>query len=244
MVHGGLGGAVGEGVEGRRLQPVDGADVDHPGRDVRGRLAQQGQELLGQEEDALDVGVHHLVPAHLGEGLDGRAPGGAGVVHQDVELVLLLRQPGGEGLDAAHLGQVGRQRDAGPAIGRSQSLSGGVADIGLARGDVDLGARGQEARGDHLANAARAAGDQGDLAPDGKDVVEARGHVSLPGVRPGWIPPGEMTSRRPFGSGMLVRGESRKGSDPGGQSGLQAGLQGIPEAEIRWKPSGTGGPPA
>ena len=241
MVHGGLGGAVGEGVEGRRLQAVDGPDVDHPRRGPLGRrLAQQGQELLGQEEDALDVGVHHLVPAHLGEGLDGRAPGGAGVVHQDVELVLFRRQAGGKGLDAAHLREVGRQGDAGPAIGLGQALGGGVADVRLARGDVDLGARCQEARSDHLADAARTAGDQGDLAPDGKDIVEAHGHVSLPGMRPGRIPPGQMSPRSPSGRGMLVRGESRIGSELGGQSGLQ----GIPDAEIRRKLSGTGGPPA
>src|SRR3546814_11876646 len=40
---------------------------------------------LGQEEGGLDVDVHHLVPARLGETLERFAPRGAGIVDEDVE---------------------------------------------------------------------------------------------------------------------------------------------------------------
>ena len=59
------------------------------GRRATPRL-QQPVQRLRQEERRLDVEVHDLVPAAFREFLERHAPGGAGVVDQDVELVLML----------------------------------------------------------------------------------------------------------------------------------------------------------
>src|SRR4051812_803127 len=91
------------------------------------------------------------------------APGGAGVVDEDVERRLVLGVRRDQRLHALRIGNVGRQRHAG-AEGR-QLTRRGVARLGLARGDVNgARARLQEAGGDHAADAARAAGDEGSAA--------------------------------------------------------------------------------
>ena len=54
-------------------------------------------------------------------------------------------------------------------------MTGGGAGVGLARADVHLGTVGEEARRDHLADAARATGDEGDLVADGEQMLDVHG---------------------------------------------------------------------
>src|SRR5690606_21482031 len=103
-----------------------------------------------------------------------RAPGGAGVVDQDIELRLQAGQALGQRLHALHRRDVLRQGDANAAVLRELGRR-LVAGARLARGDVDLRALGDEAGGDHLADAARAAGDQGDAALQREEIGEHSG---------------------------------------------------------------------
>ena len=66
--------------------------------------------------------------------------------------------------------QVARERDAGAEL--RQLLGGGGHGGFLAGDDVHLGAGQDEALGEHLADAARPAGDDGDLAVDGEQLVD------------------------------------------------------------------------
>ena len=126
-----------------------------------GRRFQCAVQGLGQEEGRLQVQVDHLVPAALGEFVEVCAPGGPGVVEQDVELIFLGQIGGGQRLDAIQGRHILRQGDA---LG-SQLFRRLQAGRSLARRDVDLGRPGFEVSlGDHFADAARAAGDQSHLA--------------------------------------------------------------------------------
>ena len=103
---------------------VDRGDVDDLGRPlVRGRGAQRLRQRLGQEEQRLDVEVHHLVPAALREFVELRAPCRAGIVDEDVELRLALDDFGGELVAALDRRNVDRQRDAFAVILRRSVLS-------------------------------------------------------------------------------------------------------------------------
>jgi hypothetical protein len=86
LVHGRLARRVRVRLEQGHRDPVDGPDVDDPGRLVggAGRLEERHQEL-GQVEDALDVQRQHLFEGGLVELGQRGAPGGAGVVDQDVQ---------------------------------------------------------------------------------------------------------------------------------------------------------------
>src|SRR6266536_1493102 len=86
LVHAGLARRVGVGGELRHPQPVDAADIDHSGGIVRGscRLKQR-QERPREAERRLEVEVESPVPGRGRELLQGRAPGGAGVVDQDMD---------------------------------------------------------------------------------------------------------------------------------------------------------------
>ena len=131
----GLARGVGVGLQRVDRDAVDRGDVDHLG----GALARSGLQVfvqsLGEEERRLHVQVHHLVPAALGEGLEGLAPGGAGVVHQDVQGGFAACDLRGQRAAAFHGGHVQRQRDAGAQAGELGRRL--VAGRGLARGDVD-----------------------------------------------------------------------------------------------------------
>src|SRR5213079_1683584 len=65
-----------------------------------------------------------------------------------------------------------------------------VAHLGLARGDVDLGAGLDEAARDHEPDAARAAGHEGDLAVDGEEVRHRRHHAAAARGREGPVASG------------------------------------------------------
>ena len=86
MVHGGLARGVGIALELGDAKPVDGADVDDARRIARPTaLLQQREKRLGEVEDRLDVDRQHLVPGRLRVLGERGAPGGAGIVHEDVQ---------------------------------------------------------------------------------------------------------------------------------------------------------------
>jgi hypothetical protein len=148
---------------------------------VRGRRAQRFRQRLGQEEQRLDVEVHHLVPAAFGEFVELRAPGRAGIVDEDVELRLQLDDFGGELVAAFDGRDVDRQRDAFAVIGGGEFFRGRFAGAGLARGDVDLRRALREKTGrDHLADAARAARHQRDAAFSENRSLNMRSSIALP----------------------------------------------------------------
>jgi hypothetical protein len=93
--------------------------------------------------------------------------------HAVPALLTRISSFGCQHVDAGHARDIDRQCDAFAAIFRGQFLRGRFAGSGLARGDVDLRrALGEETAGDHLADAARAAGHQGDAALERKQVLE------------------------------------------------------------------------
>ena len=182
----GLRGRVAEVVAHRNTDAVDRADHDDATRVLRGGVALQlGQQFLGQHERRLDVDVHHLVEALFGELAERSAPGGAGVVDQDVDGVGVLAQRGDEGCEPRLVRHVGRDRGARRgARHRVEFGCRGVACLGLARGDEHVHAIGHEAGGDHVADAARAAGHDGGLAGEAEqagevEVVGSGGTVGL-----------------------------------------------------------------
>ena len=81
-----------------------------------------------------------------------------------------------EALHTLEFGKIGRQRNALAAVGLAQPLGGRLAHIGFAGRDIDLSALGQEASGNHFANAARAARHQRSFALDRKEVIEVVSH--------------------------------------------------------------------
>ena len=95
-------------------------------------------------------------------------PGRAGVVDQDVQLVLALAHLGGQPPALLLAGEVGGDGDDLPV--RRQLGDGGVAGLGLAGADVDARAGLQQAARHHQADAAGAAGDDGDLAGEVEQV--------------------------------------------------------------------------
>ncbi|MCY1282394.1 hypothetical protein D9M70_312320 [compost metagenome] len=162
---------VGIGLFAERGDPRHRADVDDPRRALLAAgLAQQRQQLLDAVEHRRDVQLHALLPARHRIAFQRRAPGGAGVVDQDVQLADLSRQLRRQGLHPGFAGQVGGDP---VAFAQGAQLGGGLrAGLGIAGADIDPGAGLDETLGDHLADAAGAAGDQGGTAFQG----EVRGH--------------------------------------------------------------------
>ena len=135
---------------------------------------------LAQQKVAAHVQVHHLVPGFYGVVFGGRAPGGAGVVDQNVHIAHALQGFVGQAVDFAFLGAVGGN-PAGVNAGGLQ-LGGGLFQVsGLARAEHDLGTGFAQGVGHLQAQAARAAGDQCGLAGQVKQLLDgACGHgVSL-----------------------------------------------------------------
>ena len=131
-------------------------------------LLEQRQERAREMEDRLDVGREDLVPRAVRILAERCAPVRAGVVDEDMERRLLLRDLLGELAGAGFGADVGRCRDARAALrelGRDP-----IADVLLARRDVDFGARLDEAARDHQADAPRAAGHEGGLSCDREQV--------------------------------------------------------------------------
>jgi len=143
---------------------------------IRAGSLEQRQQLLGEEEGRAQVDVQHQVPVGDGHGREAAGRVGAGVIHQQVQPGFVgperLREP----LRTLRIGQVRAEADAGSADGGDDLFGRLAGAAGIAAGDVGLHAPLDEARRDHPADAARAPGDQGDLAGD----VEKRvGHACL-----------------------------------------------------------------
>src|SRR5690606_40740898 len=106
---------------------------------------------------------------------EGRLVHGPCVVDEDMEGLLPLLKRRRQGVDAVEGGEISHQGQAG-AEGRQLGGDPG-AGLGIAADDVGPGAVGHQAPGDHVADAAGAAGDQGDPTFDGKQI--AHGTSSL-----------------------------------------------------------------
>lgn len=131
MMDGGFAGAVGEVVDLGNFDAVDAADVDDTGGVVsRATVFEQGQEHLREEENAFDVDVHGAVVSVFGEFIEGFAPGGAGVVDEDVEGVFVFFDAVDEGFPTFFVGEVGGDGDAFADFG--EFFGYGVADFGFA----------------------------------------------------------------------------------------------------------------
>src|ERR1700761_5335104 len=160
LVQPGLGRGVGVGRHRRDLEAVDAADVDDPGRVVgRARRLQQRQERPDQEERRLEVQVDQLVPGRLGVLLERGAPGGAGVVDQDVHPGLGLAHHLGQPPALGFGGQVGGHRDHPAEL--LELVDGLLPRPGLARAEVDRRAGLEQTAGHHQPDAAGPAGDHG-----------------------------------------------------------------------------------
>ena len=159
-----------------------------------GAAAALGDHLLGRdlraEEGALQVDRHHLLVLRLGGVEDRRAGLDAGVVDHHVEPAERLDRLVDEPLQVLDLADVGLHADG--LVAELRDLAFEVLGR-LLVGDVvddDVGALAGEGEGDGLADAAVAAGDDGDLA--------LQCHVVPPaGSRRERAP---RTTRRPYGA--------------------------------------------
>lgn len=159
MVQSRLGRAVSIVVDDGDPDAVDTADVDDPrGVTVGAGGGEEGQAELAEGEGALEVEGEDLGPRRVRVLVDAGAPGGAGVVDQDVQAL------GFEGFDAGdevlaglELLEVGGDRDgdggAGAGGDRGELGDGLVEGLGVAAGEVDFCAVGDEAFRDHPADA-------------------------------------------------------------------------------------------
>lgn len=153
VMHGGFAGAVGKVVYFGDFDTVDAADVNDAGGIVGGgAVFEQGHEHLGKEEDAFHVDVHGTVVAVFGKVVEGFAPGGSGVVDEDIEGVFVFFDAVDEGFPAFFVGEVCGNRDAFADF--REFFGYGVADFGFARGDVYFCAVLHVTQGDHESDAA------------------------------------------------------------------------------------------
>jgi hypothetical protein len=128
---------------------------------------------LREHEEAAHVQVHHFVPGLELVVLGRRAPGGAGVVDEDVDAAEALHRGGDHAL--AFFGQRGIGGDPAGIDAARVKMSRGLREvIGLARAQHDAGAGLAEAFGDLQAEAARAASDEGRLAFQVEEFVDVR----------------------------------------------------------------------
>lgn len=108
---GSLGGRVAVGAvaaQGADAEAGDrGGDDDARGVADGAALLQQGRELADGVEDAADVEVHDLGERLVRVLVKGRAPGGAGVGEEDVDVVGVLAHLGEQVLDAGEVRRVG-----------------------------------------------------------------------------------------------------------------------------------------
>ncbi|MDT4846503.1 hypothetical protein FQZ97_805270 [compost metagenome] len=145
----------------------DRADIDHPRRVVRrAGLAQQRQQLLDAAEHRGHVELHDFFPTLGWVAFQRRAPGGASVVDQDIQLADFSRQLGGQRLHAFFAGQVGGDAMAGS---EGREFAGGLrTGLAVTGAQVNRGAGFDKAFGDHFADTAGATGDQGGAALQGE----------------------------------------------------------------------------
>ena len=141
------------------LEAEQRGDVD----DAGGGAAVEGgfREGLGQQEDGLEVDVHHVVPIGLGIIHAVGAADDAGVVDEDVERA----ERGDLGGDVRGGGKVHEDGLSGAA--RGLDLRDGLV-TGAATGGEDMGAGLGQTHGDGLTDAGVGTGDEGALAVDAK----------------------------------------------------------------------------
>ena len=166
-MQGGFARAVGISLFAEGRNPRHRADIDDSRR-VRRRagLAQQRQELLDAVEDRGHVQLHDLFPALHRIAFQWRAPGGAGVVDEDIQPIDPLAQACRQRQHTFLGRQVGGQ---GLAMAQGAEFIGGLlAGFGVPGTHVDVGAGFDKGLGDHLADAAGTAGDQRGAALQGK----------------------------------------------------------------------------
>lgn len=144
----GLAGRVAKGAvlaQAADAEPGDAGGDEHAAGVVEGgaRLQQRRKEAHGVE-DGLDIQVEDFAKGAVWVGVEGLAPGGAGVGEQDVDVGRVLPHAVDEGLHALDGGAVGRYGD-GLRAGRQarqavERLHGFLAGGGFARRDEDFGA--------------------------------------------------------------------------------------------------------
>ncbi len=151
----------------KRRNPRHRTDIDDPRR-IRRRasLAQQRQKLLDATEHRRHIELHDFLPALDRITLQRRAPRGAGVVHQNVQMSDLLTQTRGQFPHAFFGRQI--RRHAVATAQRAKFFGGLLAGFNVARAHVDMGAGLDERLGDHLADTTGAAGHQSGAALQGK----------------------------------------------------------------------------
>lgn len=157
MVQAGLARRVGVVGERGHAHAVDAADVyDARGVVLAAGPLEQRQAQLRQGEGALQVEREELGPRRVRVRVDVGAPGGPGVVDEDVQAAgLEAGQLGRERLALVEVLEVGGQRvdRAREARERLEVGDGGVAGGRVAARDVDFGAVGDEACCYHAADA-------------------------------------------------------------------------------------------
>src|SRR5262249_8572932 len=147
------------------MDAIDRADVDNAGG-IFGPtgLFQQRQKVPGQEEDPLDVGIHHFVPARFREFFERRSPCSAGIVDENIELWLARLYFVREEFTSRGRRKVGRDRRTLADFGQPECSF--VDYLFLARRDIYAGAGFEVSASDHESDAARSAGHQRDFALD------------------------------------------------------------------------------
>ena len=114
---------------------------------------------MGEQEVALEVDVDNVVPLLLAVGFEFLVDHDAVVADKDVHRAERLHHVGHHGVHGRFFGYVARERPGRIAYLRRQRLS----RFRRAVHDRDLGALFREAAADGLADALRAARDDGDL---------------------------------------------------------------------------------
>ncbi len=153
----------------------DGRDVDH--QPVAAGL-QHRREGADGGEHAAEVGAQHVVDELVGQRVEVAGGNGlrvARAVDQDVAAAVRGLHLGGGGLQARRVDDVGADRAVALAVrgGQGGGTRGGV--VALAVQQHAGGAERGEARGRRVADGAEATGDDGDLAVESGDRIEAHG---------------------------------------------------------------------
>jgi len=103
-----------------------GAPEAHDGRDVDDVSAalvfHDPGHLLGENPDPADIDVENLVPSLQGEIQSRGAPGGAGVVHQDVDAAALVQGFPDQPFDVFFLSEIAGEGIGADPVTRRQFL--------------------------------------------------------------------------------------------------------------------------
>ena len=161
--HGPFAGVVGDGLHAFRVagQPGDGGNVDYLAGLARDHTALA--HSLGQEEAGVDVQVHHFHPAFRRIVFRRGAPGGAGVVHQNVDVTELLHHLIDHLRNTFKVAQIGGDSDDFHTLTFQVFLC-RIQLMLLARADGDFRAQLAQCLGHLKPQAARAAGDESHFA--------------------------------------------------------------------------------